>query len=178
MSCDYGTVNPSSFGLWGLSGGVWHRIREYYYSSKREGGSRTDEEHYAALEELAGGRHISKVIVDPSAASFIECIRRHEKFPVVKADNDVIKGIRQVSSALKQNLLKINECCTDIIREFRLYCCNEKTGMDAPIKENDHAMDDLRYFVTDMMRSDCSDNFVAFSVSRKHRSEDTRKEDI
>lgn len=178
ISCDYGTVNPSSFGLWGLSGGVWHRIREYYYSSKREGSSRTDEEHYAALEGLAGGRHISKVIVDPSAASFIECIRRHGKFPVVKADNDVIKGIRQVSSALKQNLLKINECCTDIIREFRLYCWNEKTGMDAPIKENDHAMDDLRYFVTDMMRSDCSDNFVAFSVSRKHRSEDTRKEDI
>ena len=178
ISCDYGTVNPSSFGLWGLSGGVWHRLREYYYSSKREGCSRTDEEHYTALEELAGGRNIAKVIVDPSAASFIECIRRHGKFHVVKADNDVIKGIRQVSSALKQNLLKINESCTDIIREFRLYCWNDKTGMYAPIKENDHAMDDLRYFVADMMNSDCSDSFVAFSVSRKHRSENPRKEDI
>ena len=28
VSCDYGTVNPSSFGLWGESGGVWYRIRE------------------------------------------------------------------------------------------------------------------------------------------------------
>ena len=92
ISCDYGTVNPSSFGLWGLSGGVWHRIKEYYYSSKREGVSRTDEEHYAALEELAAGRDIDHIIVDPSAASFIECIRRHGRFRVVKADNDVISG--------------------------------------------------------------------------------------
>ena len=178
ISCDYGTVNPSSFGLWGLSSGIWYRLREYYYASKREGCSRTDEEHYAALEELAGGRYISKVIVDPSAASFIECIRRHGKFHVVKADNDVIKGIRQVSSALKQNLLRINESCTDIIREFRLYSWNEKTGMDAPIKENDHAMDDLRYFVTDMMNSEGSDSFVALSVERKQCSKNPRKEEI
>ena len=71
ISCDYGTVNPSSFGLWGLCGGVWHRLKEYYYSSKKEGVSRTDEEHYSALEELAGEKKISRVIVDPSAASFI-----------------------------------------------------------------------------------------------------------
>ena len=89
ISCDYGTVNPSSFGLWGLNKGVWYRIREYYYSSKKTGVSRTDEEHYAALEELAGNLNISKVIVDPSAASFIECIRRHRRFRVAKAENDV-----------------------------------------------------------------------------------------
>ena len=28
ISCDYGTVNPSSFGLWGLSGGIWYRTKE------------------------------------------------------------------------------------------------------------------------------------------------------
>ena len=166
ISCDYGTVNPSSFGLWGLSGGVWYRLKEYYYSSKREGVSRTDEEHYAALEELAGGRKIEKVIVDPSAASFIECIRRHGRFRVVKAENDVITGIRNVSTALRENRLRFNESCRDIIREFRLYCWNEKAGMDAPIKENDHAMDDMRYFVADMMRDRGEDDFIAMSVSR------------
>ena len=166
ISCDYGTVNPSSFGLWGLSSGVWYRLKEYYYSSKREGVSRTDEEHYTALEELAGGRKIEKVIVDPSAASFIECIRRHGRFRVVKAENDVITGIRNVSTALRENRLKFNESCKDIIREFRLYCWNEKAGMDAPIKENDHAMDDMRYFVADMMRDRGEDDFIAMSVSR------------
>lgn len=166
ISCDYGTVNPSSFGLWGLHGGVWHRIKEYYYSSKKEGVPRTDEEHYSALEELAGGMKISRVIVDPSAASFIECIRRHGKFRVVKADNDVITGIRQVSAALKQNRLKFHESCRDILREFQLYRWSEKAGTDAPIKENDHAMDDMRYFVADMLASEKEDDFFAVSVSR------------
>ena len=166
ISCDYGTVNPSSFGLWGLSGGVWYRLREYYYDSRREGSSRTDEEHYAALEELAGDRAVEKVIVDPSAASFIECIRRHGKFRVAKADNDVISGIRQVSTALKQGRLRFHESCRDIIREFSLYCWNERAGADAPVKENDHAMDDMRYFVTDMVRSQGGGELIALSVAR------------
>ncbi|MDE6849348.1 MAG: PBSX family phage terminase large subunit, partial [Ruminococcus sp.] len=166
VSCDYGTVNPSSFGLWGLSNNIWYRIREYYYSSRKEGISRTDEEHYSALERLAGNYNISRVIVDPSAASFIECIRRHGKFRVVKANNDVITGIRHVSTALKQNKLRFHESCKDIIREFSLYRWNEKSGADVPVKENDHAMDDMRYFVTDMIGSQGDDNFFALSVSR------------
>lgn len=166
ISCDYGTVNPSSFGLWGLSENVWYRIKEYYYSSKKEGISRTDEEHYTALEKLAGNYNISRVIVDPSASSFIECIRRHGKFRVVKANNDVVTGIRHVSTALKQNKLRFHESCKDIIREFSLYRWNEKSGTDVPVKENDHAMDDMRYFVMDMINSQGDDNFFALSVSR------------
>ena len=165
ISCDYGTVNPSSFGLWGLKDGVWYRLREYYYSSKREGALRTDEEHYAALEELAGDREIEKVIVDPSAASFIECIRRHGKFRVAKADNDVITGIRRVSAALKEGRLMFHVSCSDIIREFSLYRWNEKAGTDAPVKENDHAMDDLRYFVSDLSAGE-DEGFFALSVAR------------
>lgn len=165
ISCDYGTVNPSSFGLWGLSGGVWHRIREYYYDSRREGQSRTDEEHYNALENLADNCAVEKVIVDPSAASFIECIRRHGRFHVVKAENDVVAGIRRVAAALKEGRLKFHESCTDTIREFTLYRWSAKAGTDAPIKENDHAMDDMRYFVTAMLREN-SDDFFALSVTR------------
>ena len=166
ISCDYGTVNPTSLGLWGLHDGVWYRVKEYYYSSKQEGISRTDEEHYTALEELAGDRDITKVIVDPSAASFIECIRRHGRFRVLKADNDVITGIRNVSTALGQGKLRFHESCKAIIREFHLYCWSEKTGVDAPVKENDHAMDDMRYFVADMMRERGEDDMIALSVTR------------
>lgn len=166
ISCDYGTVNPSSFGLWGLREGIWHRVSEYYYSAKREGMSRTDEEHYAALEELAGDRNVCRVIVDPSAASFIECIRRHGKFRTVKADNDVISGIRLVGTALKQNRIRIHESCRDIIREFGLYRWNERSGNDAPVKENDHAMDDLRYFAADTLRNAPGDAAFAVSVAR------------
>ena len=165
ISCDYGTVNPSSFGLWGYSGGVWYRLKEYYYSSKREGAAKTDEEHYQALEELAGTRPIKKVIVDPSAASFIECIRRHGKFRTVKADNDVVTGIRRVSSVLKDGKLMFHRSCRDIIREFSLYRWSEKAGTDAPVKENDHAMDDMRYFVSEIFK-DTGNEFFAVSVAR------------
>lgn len=167
ISCDYGTVNPSSFGLWGLHNGVWHRLREYYYDSRRDGICRTDEEHYSALEKLAGERTIEKVIVDPSAASFIECIRRHGKFRVAKANNDVISGIRLVSSALKQDKLKFHSSCRDILREFTLYSWNENAGTDAPIKENDHAMDDMRYFAADIFGKQDFCDLIALSVPRQ-----------
>ncbi len=142
-------------------------MKEYYFASKKEGVSRTDEEHYAALEELAGERNIEKVIVDPSAASFIECIRRHNRFKTAKADNDVVSGIRRVSNALKQNKLRIHESCKDIIREFSLYRWNDKAGADVPVKENDHAMDDMRYFVAYVMKERQDESFFALSVGRE-----------
>ncbi len=165
ISCDYGTVNPSSFGLWGFCGGIWYRLEEYYYDSRKQGNLRTDEEHYKALEALAGNRFIEKVIIDPSAASFIECIKRHGKFYTVKADNNVIYGIRKVSAVLQEGRVKIHESCRDIIREFSLYRWSSKAGIDAPIKENDHAMDDMRYFVTALF-CEKSDDFFAVSVTR------------
>ena len=164
ISCDYGTVNPSSFGLWGLKDHVWYRIDEYYYSSRREGISRTDEEHYEGLCALAGDRQISCVIADPSAASFIEVIRRHGRFDVIPAKNSVLDGIRKVGTALKQGDIKICRGCSDCIREFGLYRW-ESGGRDAPLKENDHAMDDVRYFVATYLDKD-SDGIFAVALDR------------
>lgn len=164
ISCDYGTVNPASFGLWGNQNGTWYRIDEYYYDSRKVGRQKTDDEHYSALESLAGDRKISAVTVDPSAASFIELIKRNGRFNVIPAHNSVINGIRKVSSALKQGQIKICKNCSDSIREFSLYRWSEKNTEDAPIKENDHAMDDIRYFVTTIMEEDTG--FVAFATPR------------
>lgn len=148
ISCDYGTLNPTSAGLWGLVKGKWYRIREYYYDGRKErAGQRTDEEHYAAIEELAGNLPISKIIVDPSAASFIETIRRHNRFIVEQASNRVLDGIRDVATHLIAGDIFICECCTDCIREFGLYRWDEKAAEDRPLKTDDHSMDDVRYFV-------------------------------
>lgn len=166
VSCDYGTVNPSSFGLWGKCGETWYRIDEYYYSSKREGISRTDEEHYEGLRKLIGGRTVDGVIVDPSAASFIECIRRHGEFPVIAAKNDVVSGIRRCSDALRDGRIMFAECCADILREFSLYRWDESRGGDVPVKENDHAMDDMRYFVTSSFFQGSEGGFWAGAVKR------------
>ena len=165
ISCDYGTVNPCSFGLWGEYEKKWYRIREYYYDSRKIGEQRTDAEHYEELEKLADNLRIESVIVDPSAASFIQCIRRKGRFTVIPAKNDVVDGIRQVSDALKQRVIYFSPECKDTLREFSLYKWDDKAVRDAPRKENDHAMDDLRYFVTTALNAPENDFFV-MSVSR------------
>ena len=152
ISCDYGTVNPASFGLWGKREGVWYRLCEYYFDSRAEGAQRTDEEHYRGLRELAGGRRIRSVIVDPSAASFIEVIRRHGEFTVIPAKNNVVDGIRRVSQALRDGSIRICKTCADARREFGLYRWDSERRADTPVKQNDHAMDDIRYFVTTGMK--------------------------
>lgn len=152
ISIDYGTVNPTSMGLWCLIGNKAVRMREYYFDSRKEHYQKTDEEYYTELEKLAGDLNITAVIVDPSAASFITCIRRHGKFRVKKADNSVIDGIRTVGTLISEGRLLFHESCTDSIREFGVYAWDEKAhGVDAVIKENDHAMDDIRYFAYTIM---------------------------
>lgn len=147
VSCDYGTVNPTSMGLWGEKDGTFFRVDEFYHDSKQKGFQMTDEEYYCSLTALIGDRKVEYAVVDPSAASFIECIKRHGKIRVVRADNDVVKGIRKTSDALKSGRIKICKPCRDAIREFSLYRWDESAKYDAPRKENDHAMDDIRYFV-------------------------------
>lgn len=103
ISIDYGTVNPTSFGLWALKDGVWYRAREYYFDSRREGRQKTDAEYVADLKKFAAGETVEKVIVDPSAASFIEALRR-EGFPVSKADNDVADGMANTVLPLSSDI--------------------------------------------------------------------------
>ncbi|MBQ6570259.1 MAG: PBSX family phage terminase large subunit, partial [Clostridia bacterium] len=164
ISGDYGTVNPTSFGLWGKSGGVWYRIDEYYYNSRSEGSRRTDEEHYASLLKLAGERNIEAVIVDPSAASFIEVIKKHGKFSVIAAKNEVLDGIRRVSNSLREGRIRICETCENALREFSLYRWDNRYAKDMPQKENDHAMDDIRYFVSTVADVAAKPGFFAFAA--------------
>ena len=152
ISCDYGTLNPFSAGLWWIYDGKAIRVAEYYYSGRSNSQTKTDEEYYQELEKLAGDRDISAVIVDPSAASFITTIRRHGRFSVRKARNEVLPGIRMTATMLKTGLIKIGADCKDAIREFGLYRWDDKGEVDKPIKENDHAMDDIRYFCATVMR--------------------------
>ena len=152
ISCDYGTLNPFSAGLWCVNKGKAVRVKEFYWSGREKNKQLTDEEYYQKLEELAGDRVIQNVIVDPSAASFIACIRRHGRFSVRKAKNDVLYGIRLTAAMLRCGVLKIGTGCTDAIREFGLYRWEEKGEVDRVVKENDHAMDDIRYFCATVLR--------------------------
>ena len=146
ISVDYGTVNPTSMGLWGRRDGVWYRVAEYYYDARAQRRQKTDEEYAGDLERLAGGRHIRAVVADPSAASFCETLRR-KGWRVRRADNEVLSGIRLTARLLKEGKLVICRGCQDAVREFSLYRWEERSdGQDRPRKEHDHAMDEIRYF--------------------------------
>jgi len=152
ISVDYGTQNPFSAGLWCVTGEKAVRIREFYHNGRQSGRTLTDEDYYAQLERLAGEHPVEQVIVDPSASSFIACIRSHGRFSVRKAKNQVLPGIQLVARLLQQGVLGFTENCKDALREFSLYCWEENAQHDAPLKENDHAMDDIRYFCATVLR--------------------------
>lgn len=152
ISCDYGTLNPFSAGLWRFDGERAVRIREYYWSGRERQAMKTDEEYYGELEKLAGVFPVEQVIVDPSAASFLETIRRHGRFSVRKARNEVLPGIRLTATLLRAGRILIHKDCVDAIREFGSYRWDEKGEVDKPLKVNDHAMDDIRYFCSTVLR--------------------------
>lgn len=152
ISIDYGTLNPFSAGLWCLLGDKATRVKEYYYSGRSTNHQKTDEEYCDEIEKLADGYNIRKVIVDPSAASFITALRKRG-FKVIQANNEVLDGIRRTAVYLRNGNIKIHRSCVDSIAEFGLYCWDDKATDDRVIKENDHAMDDIRYFSNTVLKN-------------------------
>ena len=151
VSIDYGTLNPCSMGLWGLSDGTWYRIREYYHSGRATKALLTDDEYCDELIKLIDGLPVQYVVVDPSAASFIATIRKRTHYRVLEANNAVLDGIRATASALQQGKIKIQANCTNTLAEFGAYRWDENSQDDKPIQDNDHAMDDIRYFVNTIL---------------------------
>ncbi|MDU2205405.1 MAG: PBSX family phage terminase large subunit [Thomasclavelia ramosa] len=154
ISCDYGTQNPMVFLLWekGVNE-TWYATKEYYYSGRKKKVQRTDGQYADDLVEFIGNLNIEYVVIDPSAASFIAELRSRG-INVKRARNDVKNGIREVSNMLNKNQLGFLESCKMTINEFAVYVWDSKAtsrGIDAPIKENDHCMDAIRYFVNTIL---------------------------
>jgi PBSX family phage terminase large subunit len=154
-ACDHGTTNPLSFGVYGLDydGSKIFKLAEYYYDSTGKnmgetasaGKKKTDAEYVRDITMFLRTKKLmpSVIYIDPSAASFIEEMRRNS-FPVVSADNSVSKGIQYVATQLHTNRYLVDESCENTIREFYSYSWDGKK-VDTPIKKNDHCMDCDRY---------------------------------
>ena len=150
VSCDYGTQNAFAALLWAFDGRAWHVVDEYRYSGRDTGRQKTDQDYVEDMAAFVGGLHERPVfIVDPSAASFIEAMRR-AGFKVRKARNDVDDGIRETSTCMKRGLVRISEGCTGLIRELGGYSWDPRGGGDRPVKVEDHSCDALRYGVATM----------------------------
>ena len=155
VAVDYGTVNPFAAGLWQYDPVKQKAtmIKELYY----KGGSaeRVDNEaYYKMLEELIGDLQIEYIIIDPSASSMIETIQKYGKFSCVRADNDVLNGIQDVTKFLNAGCLAFHDSCKATFEEFDTYSWNEDAPSDSVIKENDHSMDQMRYFCRTALRTE------------------------
>lgn len=178
LSMDYGTSNPLAAILWERRGQVWYGTNVVYYSGRDTGVQKTDDEYMQMLEDLIDpikdqlcynttdiwGNHVTnverlRVIIDPSGASFIALLRQSKWFRPVPADNDVVNGIRNTSTAIERGIIKIHVRCKEWIEEAQEYIWDINAIVDKPVKAHDHLMDATRYLVNTLglVREDLSD---------------------
>lgn len=155
VAIDYGTVNPFAAGLYDYNPMEQKAtmLKELYYN----GGSarRVDNEaYYKMLQNLVEDYPIEYIVIDPSASSMIETIQKYGRWSCVKADNDVINGIQDVTKFLNAGVLQFHRDCRNTFNEFEAYSWDEEKDEDAIIKENDHSMDQLRYFCRTILRNE------------------------
>lgn len=174
---DYGTTNPTVFGILGVSDEVdeWGNpaprlflVDEWTYDSKLTHKAVTDAELSAQLRAWLdkGGhtprdtdRHLKPrhTILDPSAASFR--VQLHQDgVNSTPADNDVLYGIRLMASLLGSGKYIVarpteknpDRGCPRFIQEAPGYAWDPKAtlkGEDKPLKVADHSLDQARYGV-------------------------------
>lgn len=148
VGCDYGTSTVMSWGLYAkLPNDIVYKVREFYWDALKEQEQKTDSEFADKFVKWLDGVVPAAVYVDPSAASWkLELMRRG--YRVLNADNDVINGIRYVSSKLSLNQYFIDVSCKSTDMEYVSYAWDPKAqakGEDKPVKAHDHACDTDRY---------------------------------
>lgn len=166
IGVDYGTLNATVFLLLGQTvDGTTYVCKEYYYSGRAEAeatgnsdAQKTDAEYTSDLREfindlyeLTGKTYREiPIVIDPSAASFKLSLRRYH-MRTKNANNEVIDGIRTVSTLMAQRRLIVSSECEETIASIFSYVWDEKAalkGVDRPLKsDTDHAVDALRYSV-------------------------------
>jgi len=155
VSVDYGTANPTCFLAFGRSKGTkkWIVFKEYYYDSRKAGRQKTDKEYAEDLVKFLDGKFPQKILVDPSASSFIQEVRSLRKYRIGLANNDVIDGIRLCAKVLANEEIFIYKDCPILIEKIQGYTWDEKAqavGIDKPVKVDDHPVDAWRYGVNEI----------------------------
>lgn len=155
IAIDYGTTNPMVFLDIYDDGEVVWILNEYYYDCKKQDPNtkehrrqKTDQQYADDLKVFIGDEYPDFVIIDPSAASF-KIVLRNMGFRIKEADNSVNDGIRVTAMLMSLRRLRIHRNCQNTLLEIQAYIWDDKAaqrGEEKPVKQNDHAMDALRYF--------------------------------
>jgi PBSX family phage terminase large subunit len=156
LAVDYGTMNPFAVGLIEFTeDGVVRVIKEAHYSGRETGATVDNEYYHQMLVDIAEGYNIREVVIDPSAAGMKATIYKYGVFRTLDGNNDVLNGIQEVTKYINAGYLQVHESCTETLKEFDAYSWDDtpsSTGLDRVIKENDHHMDLIRYFIYTVAR--------------------------
>lgn len=154
LSVDYGTMNPFAVLLWMYFGGVWYAVDEYYYSGRETGITKTDSQYADDIYRWLTGLGIElsredkiQAIIDPSASSMKTELKLRGFYKIKSANNDVINGIQSTATAMQLGIVKFSDSLENWKNEIQGYAWAEDPTEDKPIKEDDHLMDAMRYFV-------------------------------
>lgn len=151
VGVDYGTSNPCTFGLYGFNRTPpVYLLKEYWFDSAEAGYQKTDGQYANDMEDFLGNTKVDAIYVDPSAASFKLELQRRGRWTVKDANNDVLDGIRHVSTMLANGQYFMSKECTHTRENYEAYVWDSKAqshGEDKPVKENDHACDRDRYAI-------------------------------
>lgn len=138
LGVDVGTRNPTAILTVRVAGDGRVHVERMVY---RRGMSAS--EVVAAIAAESDRCKPEAIYVDPSAAGYVLDLRR-QKHPVRKAENDRVRGIQIVTTAVAEGLTA-DPSCTALADEFEAYHYPEGNDRDDPVKEDDHALDALRY---------------------------------
>ncbi|MEK8128679.1 PBSX family phage terminase large subunit [Paenibacillus filicis] len=155
VSIDVGTQNATVYlDCWDDGDTVWI-LNEYYYDGRAEGKQKENSEYADELEMFIGDDYPIAIIVDPSAASFKTTIR-NRGFRPKDADNEVLEGIRMMSTMIAKRKLRVHRTnCPNFLKEVSSYVWDEKAtlrGVEQPVKHSDHCMDAARYFIKTIIK--------------------------
>src|SRR6185312_2373525 len=148
---DYGTRHPFSAHAIGITedrklcvAGEWRHDPAVAQASM------TDADYARHLGRWLAGWPMKPqwIAIDPSALSFKVQMYRDGYNNVVNAKNDVVDGIRVISSLFANNQLVVHESCQGLLDEIPSYSWDDKAterGEDKPIKVGDDGVDSMRY---------------------------------
>ena len=136
---DWGWTNPASSHKYKKSPDRIYWITEEFYKTGKTTGE---------IIEWVLTYGATKVYPDPAEPDRNEEARR-AGLNVRDVSKDIEAGIACVQDLFKQDRIRIHSSCVNLIEELETYSYPEKkpnqNEYEAPIKENDHAMDEMRY---------------------------------
>ena len=149
---DFGVRNPFAclYFAHDPSDDTIHVYREYYAVE------RTSVENGRIMNEIQKeyGEEYEWTVADPESRDGRLTLARECDIATYPEPKHI--GVAETINTVKERLsldaegnahLLIHDNCENLLKEFRLYRWSESRGLDKPIKQHDHALDALRYFV-------------------------------